>query len=168
LNSSSAFYVPVVEPVRQTQHRAAVDAVDQHPDKDQTPAGVTDILTIGQEATVFRPIRRALGATGLAVVHTGSLDAALRYLRSNVAAVAITEAEAVNDDWRDVVSRLRMLPDAPEVVVLTSDKLPADELFRLGAFDALRRPLSHADLLWTVATAWHDWMRKRDPKPGGD
>jgi ActR/RegA family two-component response regulator len=131
------------------------------------PTGITDVLTIGQEATVFRPIQRAIRPTGWAVAHAGSLEAAMAYLQSNVAAVAVTEAELTPNDWRTVVSSLHRLVDAPEIVVVTWNELSLQDVLEVGGFDLLRRPLNHSDLLWTVASAWHNWMSRRERRFGG-
>jgi DNA-binding NtrC family response regulator len=149
LEATSSFYVPV----------APVSA---------TPVRIADIITIGVKAAALRPIQRVFRGSGWSVAHVDSLDAALRYLRSNVAAVAITETEVGDESWKDVVSQLRKLPDAPEIVVLACDRLCVNEAVGTGAYDVLRRPIEDADLLWTVATAWHDWMKQREREAGGE
>jgi DNA-binding NtrC family response regulator len=133
----------------------------------ELPTGITDVVTIGEEATVFRPVQRTLRPTAWAVTHVGSPEAAVAYLQSNVAAVAVTEAELSGRDWERTVSWLRELPDAPEVVLVTWKDLPLGDVLRHGAFDVVRRPFTHSDLLWTVATAWHNWMTRRERRYGG-
>jgi FixJ family two-component response regulator len=95
------------------------------------------------------------------------LPAALAYLHSNVAAVAVAEAELASDDWSTIVSTLRTVPDAPEIVLVTWNELPLHDVLKAGAFDLLRRPFSHYDLLWAVATAWQNWMTRRERGVGG-
>jgi DNA-binding NtrC family response regulator len=131
------------------------------------PTGITDVLTIGEEATVFRSVQRALKPTGWAVAHAGSLEAALEYLRSNVAAVAVAEADLPGTDWSTLVSRLRGEADAPETVLLAWHKVPLEDALRAGAFDVVERPFEQSDLLWAVATAWHNWMTRRERAFGG-
>ena len=132
------------------------------------PARIADIITIGVKAAALRPIQRVFRGSGWSVAHVDSLEAALRYLRSNVAAVAITENEVGDVSWKEVVSQLRRLPDAPEILVLASDQPCVNEAVGTGAYDVLQRPIEDADLLWTVATAWHDWMKQRERDTGGD
>jgi ActR/RegA family two-component response regulator len=131
------------------------------------PTGITDVLTIGEEATVFRPVQRTLRPTGWAVAHTENLEAAIAYLQSNVAAAAVVEAEIRGVEWERIVSCLRDLADAPEVVVVTSSELATAEVLRCGGFDLLRRPFQESDLLWAVASAWHTWMTQRESGLGG-
>ena len=53
-------------------------------------------------------------------------------------------------------------------MVLACDHLCVNEAVGTGAYDVLRRPIEDADLLWTVATAWHDWMKQREREAGGE
>jgi DNA-binding NtrC family response regulator len=133
----------------------------------QLPSGVTDVLTIGEEATVFRPVQRALRATGWAVAGASSLEAANAWLRSNVAAVAVADAELVRNDLSKLVSSLRSSADAPEVVVLTWNELALQDALEAGAFDVVERPLDQYSLVWAVATAWHNWITRRERATGG-
>ena len=132
----------------------------------QAPAGIMDVLAIGQEATVFRPLQRALRPTGWRVAHLSSLENAIAYLRSNVAAVAVVEIEP-EYGWRSMVSSLRGLANGPQIILVTEGELPLKDALKAGAFDHLQRPLKHSDLLWAVATAWHAWMTCREVRPGG-
>jgi DNA-binding NtrC family response regulator len=165
LKTESSFCVPVMDPINDI--RSPVRRCDRRADEGRVPVGVTDILTIGGEATVFRPIRRALRHSGWAVAHAATFESALRYLQSHVAAVAVTGSEVGGENWEVVVSRLSALPDAPEIIVLTWDELSLDDVMRGGAFDIVRCPTADADLLWTVASAWHAWMKQRERSPGG-
>jgi DNA-binding NtrC family response regulator len=131
------------------------------------PAGITDILTIGEESTVFHPVQRALRPTGWAVAHVSSLEEAIAYLRSNVAAVIVAEAELAGTDWSAIVSSVRSVADAPEVVLVTRNELPLQDAVKAGAFDLVQRPFGDSDLRWAVATAWHNWMTRRERAFGG-
>jgi DNA-binding NtrC family response regulator len=133
----------------------------------QAPTGITDVLTIGEEGTVFRPVQRSVRRTGWAVAHANSLEAAVAYLGSNVAAVAVAEAELADNDLSTLVSCLRTTTDGPEVVLITWDKVPIRNALRAGAFDVVERPFDDSELLWAVATAWHSWMTRRERTFGG-
>jgi ActR/RegA family two-component response regulator len=161
LNTNSSFHVPVVESMH------AIPAYGRYAETGQASTGISDVLAIGEDATVFRPLQRALRPVGWAVAHVGSVEAAVAYLQSKVAAVAVTEAEVTSRKWEDIVSSLRSLADAPEVVIVSWDRLPLQHVLRAGAFDAMRRPLDHSDLLWTVASAWHNWMTRHERRAGG-
>lgn len=163
MKRNSPSYVPAVESMP-----ARVTPVNGwHADTGQVPAGITDVLAIGEEATVFHPVQRALRPTGWAVAHASSLEAAIAYLRTNVAAVVIAEAELAGTDWSAIVSSVRSMADAPEVVLVTSSELPLQDALEAGAFDLVQQPFDHSDLLWAVATAWHNWMTRREGGLGG-
>jgi DNA-binding NtrC family response regulator len=163
LKRNSPSYVPVMD----SMHATLAPMYSRHAEGEQTPIGITDVLTIGEEATVFRTVQRTLRPTGWAVAHADNLRAGTAWLQSNVAAVAVTEGETSGQDWATIVSCLRELADAPEVVVITSNELPLPDVLRCGAFDLLRRPFDDSDLLWAVASAWHTWITRRERRPGG-
>jgi ActR/RegA family two-component response regulator len=163
LKRNSPSYVPVIEPMP----TPVMPVYGRHAERGQVPAGITDVLTIGEEATAFRPVQRALRPTGWAVAHVSTLEAAIAYLRSNVAAVVVAEAELAGTHWSAVVSVVRSMADAPEVVLITRNELPLHAVLEAGAFDLVERPFDHSDLLWAVATAWHNWMTHRERGFGG-
>jgi DNA-binding NtrC family response regulator len=163
LKRNSPSYLPVME----SMHATPVSMYSRHSEREQAPTGITDVLTIGEEATVFRRVQRALRPTGWAIAHAANLEAATAWLQSNVAAVAVIEAETSGQKWATIVSGLQKLADAPEVVVVTSNELPLPDVLRCGAFDLLRRPFDDSDLLWAVASAWHNWMTRREGRSGG-
>jgi DNA-binding response OmpR family regulator len=163
LKRNSPSYVPVVESLP----TPLMPVYGRHVETGQVPTGITDVITIGEEATVFRPVQRALQPTGWAVAHASSLEEAVAYLRSNVAAVAVAEAGLLGGDWSTLVSSLRGMADAPEVVLVAWNELPLEDVLRAGAFDLVQRPFEHSDLLWAVATAWHNWMTRRERGFGG-
>jgi hypothetical protein len=166
LNRNSSFHVPAVESMHAT---TAMPVYGRYAEAGHSPTGIIDVLAIGEDATVFRPLQRALRPVGWAVARVGSVEAAVAYLQSKVAAVAVTEtdAEVTGLKWEDIVSSLRNVADAPEVVIVSWDRLPLRRVLRAGAFDAMRRPLDHSDLLWTVASAWHNWMSRHECRSGG-
>ena len=147
MNRNSPSYVPVVE----SMHATPVPVHGRPTETGHVPTGITDVLTIGEEATVFRPVQRTLRPTGWAVAHTDNLEAATAYLQSNVAAVAVVEAEIRGVEWERIVSC----------------ELATAEVLRCGGFDLVRRPFHDSDLLWAVASAWHTWMTQRESGPGG-
>ena len=137
MNRNSSFHVPVVE----SMHAApAMPAYGRSAETGQAPTGIIDVLAIGEDSTVFRPLQRALRPVGWAVAHVGSVEAAIAYLQSKVAAVVVMEAELTGRKWESIVSSLRSLAHAPEVVVVSWDRLPLQHVLRAGAFDVMRRP----------------------------
>lgn len=80
------------------------------------------------------------------------MQSAIRLLEMNRAAVAILDTD---QGWVDTLSALVSLPNPPEVIVVTHEELSIKNVLHLGAHDLLRRPFTSADLLWSIATAWH-------------
>ena len=158
---------PSCVPVVDSMHATPVRMYSRHAERGQVSIGTTDVLTIGKEATAFRPVQRALRPTGRVVAHVDNLGAATAWLQSNVAAVAVIEAETSGQNWATIVSGLHELAGAPEVVVVTSNESPLADVLRCGAFDVLRRPFDDSDLQWAVASAWHTWMTRRERRSGG-
>ena len=68
--------------------------------------------------------------------------------------------------WQDIVARLGSIPDAPPLVVLADDA-KLDDVVSSGGFDVLTRPLREADVVWTIATAWHHWAKRFEESENG-
>jgi hypothetical protein len=62
--------------------------------------------------------------------------------------------------WHDSAVALSSLPDAPALVVVSDDDSLVHEVLALGGFDVLVRPLRKSDVVWTIASAWHAWMKR--------
>jgi FixJ family two-component response regulator len=77
----------------------------------------------------------------------------------------VAEAELAGGEWSTVLSALRNVEDAPEVVLVACEQVPLQDALRAGAFDLVQRPFNHSELLWSVATAWHSWMIRRERGP---
>ena len=113
------------------------------------------------------PDVRALRPTGWVIRHVDNLGPAAAWLQSDVAAVVVIETEASYRSWATSVLGVHELAGAPEVVVVTSNESSLHDVLKSGVFDVLRRPLDESNLLWTVASAWHAWMKRRERQPGG-
>jgi hypothetical protein len=79
-------------------------------------------------------------------------------LCSRPAAVVVCESALRDGSWTDLADHLRLLPMAPELIVVEDDNVPAGEVEALGGFGTISRPLREADVIWTLASAWHMWM----------
>lgn len=89
-----------------------------------------------------------------------TLEDAIDFLQEHKAAVAICEETLPDGTWRDAARILNSFPNAPMVVVIGSDRALLDEVLALGGFDVLTRPLRESEVIWTVASAWHQWMKR--------
>ena len=87
-------------------------------------------------------------------------------LCSRPAAVVVCESTLGDGPWTDLADHLRLLPMAPELVVVEDDNVSAGEVEALGGFGTISRPLREADVIWTLASAWHMWMNGAEASQG--
>jgi hypothetical protein len=89
----------------------------------------------------------------------------MAFLQENKAAVAVCEEVLPDGSWRDAMAGLTSVPHAPSLIVIGDDPAIVRDVITLGGFDALIRPLRESDVVWSVASAWHAWMKRGE---GGD
>jgi DNA-binding NtrC family response regulator len=62
-------------------------------------------------------------------------------------------------NWKDVLSQIAVLPDAPRLIVTSHE--PDDRLWTdvitLGGYDVLATPLDPKEVIWAVGRAWQSW-----------
>lgn len=62
-------------------------------------------------------------------------------------------------NWKDVLSQIAVLPDAPRLIVTShepDDRLRA-EVISLGGYDVLTAPLDRNEVICAVGRAWQSW-----------
>jgi hypothetical protein len=131
------------------------------------PSGVTDILTIGANPTLGVYLSGLFERFAWTISRAWSCANALEFLQETNAAVAVCEEFLPDGAWQDMASGLGSVPKAPALVVIGNDRALWDEVVALGGFDVLARPLRETDVIWTVASAWHDWMKRFGSPPTG-
>ena len=73
--------------------------------------------------------------------------------------IVICQCRLPDGDWRDVLSQVSVLPDAPRLIVTSpepDDRLWA-EVFNLGGFDVLTTPFDENEVVRVVSRAWQSW-----------
>ncbi|GEM_PF-5946657 len=134
----------------------------------RVPPGVTDILTIGANPTPVIYLASLFRRYGWAVRPTKSLESAAAFLREHKAAVAICEEALPDGAWQDAARILHSSPCPPKLVVIGSDRSLLNEVVASGGFDVLTPPLREPEVIWTIASAWHQWMKRfQDEETGG-
>jgi DNA-binding NtrC family response regulator len=131
------------------------------------PRTVTDVLSVGANATLHVYLSGLFQRFHWTVSHDMSFLNALRSIRRRTTAVVVCEEQLPDGSWRSWASRLRSVPDAPELIVVGDDRSLRSEVLALGGFDALMRPLREADVVWAVASAWHQWRKQFEDQGGG-
>lgn len=129
-------------------------------------SGITDILAIGGTPELGTYLSAVVQRFGWTVARTPGYAAAAWFLRDNRAAVAVCEESLPDGSWYHVALRLSYVPNAPALVV-TGGEVLWQEVVERGGFDALPQPLNEADVIWTVASAWHEWMKRFERTNGG-
>lgn len=120
-----------------------------------------DVLTVGCTEMLLRTIRGEFRKPHWVVASARTLEEGVAYLQYNSAGVVVADASSTECDWREVVSNVKALNSAPVIIVAASTPEKAGEALRLGAYDVIERSLDASNILWTVASAWHQSMRLR-------
>jgi hypothetical protein len=126
-----------------------------------------DVLTVGAGSALEDYFAGLFERSGWTVSGVSGCVAASQFLRDAGAAVVVCEERLPDGCWRDVAFRLNAVPDMPNwIVVGDGEDLPGAVLAR-GGFDTLTRPLWDCEVLWSVASAWHEWMKREEARRGG-
>jgi hypothetical protein len=145
---------------------AGVDAADRE-SRQERPSAVADVLSIGANPTVTIYLSGLFEKFGWTVHRAANLEQTGEFLQMNRAAVAICEEALPDAEWQDAFWALNAVADAPMFVLIGDDMALLDEVLALGGFDVLTRPLREAEVIWTVASAWHQWMKRLKNADGG-
>jgi DNA-binding NtrC family response regulator len=124
------------------------------------PSRAVDILTISDNPRLSSYLSRLFDKSGWTSARARTCQEAITFLRENRAAVAVCEESLPDGFWHDSAAAFRSLSDAPSLVVVSDHRALAYEVMALGGFDVLVRPLRDRDVIWTVASAWHAWMKR--------
>jgi len=131
------------------------------------PAVVTDVLSVGANATLHVYLSGLFQRFRWVVDYDMSFGKALYSIRHMATAVIVCEEQLPDGSWQSWASSLRSAPNAPELIVVGNDRSLRSEVLALGGFDALTRPLREADVVWAVASAWHQWRKRFEDQGGG-
>jgi DNA-binding NtrC family response regulator len=124
------------------------------------PSRSIDVLTISDNPTLSVYLSGLVHKTGWAVARARTCDEGISFLRKNRAAVAVCEESLPDGFWHDSAAAFRSLPEAPALVVVGDDYSLVHDVLASGGFDVLVRPLRESDVVWTIASAWHAWMKR--------
>ena len=134
--------------------------------QDQQPSSVVDILTISDNPTLTVYLSGLFHRSGWTIARARTCREGFSFLKNNRAAVALCEESLPDGFWHDTAVALSSLPDAPALIVVSSDPSLLHEVLALGGFDVLVRPLRECDVIWTIASAWHAWKKRLGQSEG--
>lgn len=73
--------------------------------------------------------------------------------------VIISQCCLPDGSWKDILSQIADLPDAPRLIVASTE--PVDyfcaEVINLGGYDVLTTPFDSHEVIWAVGCAWRSW-----------
>ena len=133
----------------------------------QQPSSAVDILTISDNPTLSVYLSGLFHRSGWTIARARTGRESVSFLKNNRAAVALCEESLPDGFWHDTAVALSSLPDAPALIVVSSERSLVHEVLALGGFDVLVRPLRESDVVWTIASAWHAWKKRSGQSEGG-
>lgn len=136
----------------------------KQPGVEANPARIATVLSVSPLAEDHFMLQAALEYSQWEPYKTGSIASALAVLRRREIGVVICERDLSPGTWIDMLDALRLLPDAPPLIVtsrLADERLWAEAL-NLGAYDVLAKPLERGELVRSVSLAWSHWRRRHD------
>ena len=100
-------------------------------------------------------IRRFLAGTEWIVQEERTYRGALRYLAAYRPAVIVCDCPLDEGGWKDVLSHIAPMPDAPQLIVTCRQPGSSlwSEVLHLGAFDMLAQPLDAEEVNRVVSAA---------------
>jgi len=126
----------------------------------QQPSRATDILTIGDNPALGGYLSALFQQSGWTITRARNCETGMAYLQDNRAAVVVCEESLPDGSWHDAAAAIRSVPDGPALIVVGDDGALVEEVLALGGFDALVRPLRDPEVVWSIASAWHAWMKR--------
>lgn len=140
---------------------------EERESRQRRPSAFADVLSLGANQLAI-DLAGLFGKFGWTVRRAANLAEAREYLGHDRAAVVVCEEALPDAAWQDAALALSAIPGAPMFVAIGGDKARLDEVLGLGGFDLLTRPLRDAEVIWTVASAWHQWMKRFEHPDEGD
>jgi hypothetical protein len=126
----------------------------------------TDIVSISGNPTLAAYLSGLFQRSGWAIARARTVAEGISFVRTNLAGVAICDDVLPDGTWYDAAAALSSLPNPPVLIVIGDDPAIAHDVRALGGFDTLVRPLRESDVIWSVASAWHAWMKRAEGSSG--
>lgn len=126
------------------------------------PENSVSALLVGQYDTDRLLVRDVFRNSGWRLFEARDRRQAWRILTESLIQVVITESSLPKGNWKHLLSDLRRLPRAPQLVVtsrIADDRLWS-EVLNLGGYDVLARPFEAEELLRVVEAAGRAFWRR--------
>jgi DNA-binding response OmpR family regulator len=81
--------------------------------------------------------------------------------------VILSECRLPDGNWKDLLSRLAVIPDRPRLIVFSphADDRLWTEVLNLGGFDVLATPFRKEELMFAIGSAWLAWQSEQAHRP---
>ncbi len=123
------------------------------------PQTATALLAVSarREDHVF--LKQAFGDTNWELREARTYRDALMILCHDRMPVVICESRLPDGNWKDILSQIAILPDAPRLIVISreQDNRLWGEVLNMGGHDVLTTPFENNELIRVVNRAWQSW-----------
>lgn len=123
------------------------------------------VLVISPDAAQNRALCRICAAPDWRAREAKDWRESVLVMSRTGADVILCDDHLPDGNWKDVLSVLSELPEAPRLIVLFENASPAEwsEVLNLGGFDVLNKPLEEADVIRALTAAWRNVQDARPP-----
>jgi DNA-binding NtrC family response regulator len=123
------------------------------------PQTSTMLLAVGacRENHVF--LKQVLRDTNWELCEARAYRDALMILCKDRMPVVICESCLPDGNWKDILSQVAVLPDAPRLIVTSRepDESLWAEVLNMGGYDVLATPFEKNEVIRAVSRAWQSW-----------
>ena len=130
---------------------------------------IVTVLSVSPLADDYFSLQAIFSHSKRALYRADSLASAMAAIRRWEIGVVLCERDLSPGTWIDMLEELRVLPNAPPLIVtsrLADDRLWAEAL-NLGAYDVLAKPFELRELVRSVNLAWLHWYHQREVQTRG-
>jgi DNA-binding response OmpR family regulator len=138
----------------------------KQPGAEADPTRIVTVLSVSPVAEDYASLQAIFERSKWELYTAVSVPTALAVMRRREIGVVICERDLRPGTWIDVLDELRLLPNAPPLIIasrLADERLWAEAL-NLGAYDVLAKPFERRELVRSVSLAWLHW-RHQYPAP---
>jgi DNA-binding NtrC family response regulator len=123
------------------------------------PQTATTLLAVSARSEDHVSLKQAFRDTNWELREARTYRDALMILCHDRMPVVICESCLPDGNWKDVLSQLAVLPDAPRLIVISreQDNHLCGEVLNMGAYDVLTTPFEENELIRVVNRAWQSW-----------
>lgn len=140
----------------------------KEPTRELLSNGKVTVLSASQIAEDHLSLQAVFGHSKWELYEAGNRASALAVLHIREIGVVICERDLYPGTWVDLLQQLRLLKDAPTLIVASrlADERLWSEALNLGAYDVLAKPFERRELVRSVSLAWLHWRHQNDGAAG--